>query len=216
MSITFQDLAVSMIKCEQAQGQSVYQHGVSVYQYLEDLVYNLENENDIYPFHNSKSNWKLPDWIFQYKTEILSNLHEEEIISKYLHYHDVGKPYCREVDSEGKVHFPNHAEVSKKLFLEAGGCEVAANLIGWDMKIHACSSVEIDEMCKIWTVEDACTLLLASLAELHSNARMFSDGHTNVLESTSFKIKYKQLDRRGKQICKHYFGEKNENRTTQK
>lgn len=211
MSITFQDLAVSMIKCEQTKGQSVYQHGVSVYQYLEDLVYNLENENEIYPFHNSKNNWKLPNWIFQYKNGILSNLHDEEVISKYCLFHDCGKSFCREIDSEGKVHFPNHAEVSKRVFLEAGGCEIPAKLIGWDMDCHQLNSIEIAERCnKDWTVKDACTLLLVSFSELHSNARMFSDGHINILESTSFKIKYKQLDKRGKQICKHYFGEKNE------
>jgi hypothetical protein len=39
--------------------------------------------------------------------------------------------------------------------------------------------------------------LLTSLCELHSNASMFGG-----IESTSFKIKYKQLDKRGNQVLK--------------
>jgi hypothetical protein len=41
------------------------------------------------------------------------------------------------------------------------------------------------------------TLLVTSLCELHSNASMFGG-----IESTSFKIKYKQLDKRGNQVLK--------------
>jgi hypothetical protein len=43
----------------------------------------------------------------------------------------------------------------------------------------------------------AVTLLLAGLAEIHANAEMF-----NGFDSPSFKIKYKQIDRRGRAICK--------------
>ncbi len=67
------------------------------------------------------------------------------------------------------------------------------------MCIHQCSATEIDEMCKIWSIKDAFTLLLAALAEIHSNSRMF--GGEN---SDSFKIKFKKLEQRGKQICKYY------------
>lgn len=41
------------------------------------------------------------------------------------------------------------------------------------------------------------TLLVTSLCEIHANADMFGG-----IESSSFKIKFKQLDRRGNQIIK--------------
>lgn len=191
MSITFQELAVAMIKCEQTQGQSVYQHGISVNQHLEELIYSLDSPS---------KDWKIPNWANQYRDELLANLHDKDTISKYTIYHDCGKPFCLEIDENGKQHFPNHAEISKQMFLEAGGCETAANLIGWDMDIHILSSEQIAEKCNIWNVKDACTLLLAALSELHSNAKMFGG-----IDSQSFKIKFKQIERRGNQICKHYF-----------
>jgi hypothetical protein len=192
--MNFQELAVSMIKCEQTVGQSVYQHGVSVNQHFEELICNL----DSFSFEN----WKIPNWIKEYKDKLLSNIYDKDIISKYTIYHDCGKSWCLTLDENGKQHFPNHAEISKQKFLEAGGDSIVANLIGWDMCIHQDSSIEIqDKLENEWSIKDACTLLLASLAEIHSNAKMFGG-----IESNSFKIKYKQIERRGKQICKYYFG----------
>ena len=67
--------------------------------------------------------------------------------------------------------------------------------------IHTATAEEIDKKLEEdWTEQDACTLLLAALAEIHSNAKMFGG-----IDSTSFKMKWKQLDRRGKQICKKLF-----------
>jgi hypothetical protein len=51
-----------------------------------------------------------------------------------------------------------------------------------------------------WSAKDAITLLIAALAEVHSNASLFGG-----IESTSFKIKWKTIDKRGRQICKRYF-----------
>lgn len=194
--MNFQELAVSMIKCEQTVGQSVYQHGVSVNQHFEELIYNL----DSFSFEN----WKIPNWINEYKDKLLSNIHDKDIISMYLLYHDCGKSWCLTFDDQGNRHFPNHTNVSKQKFLEAGGDPIVANLIGWDMCIHILNSTEIQQKLESeWTIKDACTLLLASLSEIHSNSKMF--GGT---ESQSFKIKYKQIERRGKQICKYYFDNK--------
>ena len=196
----FQKLVVAMLKCEQSPGQSVYQHGVSVNRHFEDLITVLsQGGND--------PDWKLPDWAITYADDIIKNIHPSEITSVYLVYHDAGKPHCR-VEENGKTHFPDHAAVSKRVFLEAGGDPVIANLIGSDMDIHTLSSDEIKKKCESeWTVKDACTLLLAALSEIHSNAKMFGG-----INSTSFKIKWKQLDRRGKQVCKHFFKEQESER----
>lgn len=187
-----------MLQCEQTPGQSVYQHGLSVEKHINDLISHLK-------FDTPLEGWKIPDWLIKYRQEILSNYYKDKI-SLYARFHDCGKPYCRIVDEDGKVHFPNHAEVSKQVWLETGGDQIVGNLIGWDMCLHTANAQEIERLCsEEWTVQDAATLLLAALAEIHSNAKMFGG-----IESQSFKIKFKQLDRRGKQICKHYF-EKKEN-----
>ena len=196
MTLTFQDLAQAMLKCDQTKNQTVYQHGVSVKQHLAELIDALERL-ELLP------NWKLPSYLLDYKEQILSNLHSEEVVSAYTVYHDCGKPFCREMDAEGKDHYPNHADVSKKLFIEAGGDPIAAKLIGWDMVLHSSTAEEIQLLCETeWTTQDACTLLLTALAELHSNCRLFGG-----MDSISFKSKWKTLERRGKQICKHFFKE---------
>lgn len=181
-----------MLNCEQTKGQTVFQHGMSVQQMTLELLGHLSDGLSI-------SGWRIPDWLTANRSEIASNLHSIEDIGCYTLYHDCGKPLCRIVDAEGKVHFPDHAAVSRRAYLEATGDERVANLIGWDMCLHTCTADQLTELLKTWTKQDAYTLLVVALAEVHSNARMFGG-----VESTSFKIKWKQLDKRGKQILKHY------------
>ena len=201
MSITLDYLVVSMLKCEQSKGQSIYQHGVSVNDHFQELIHDLQ-------FEIQNENWKIPNWMIEYKNELLSNLHNNDSIIKYTIFHDCGKSFCLMIDSEGNRHFPDHANVSKQKFLEADADLIVANLIGWDMCIHQDSSLEIQKKLENeWSIKDACTLLLVSLAEIHSNAKIFGGMNTikENLESTSFKIKWKQIEKRGKQICKFYF-----------
>lgn len=180
-----------MLVTEQTKGQSVYQHGQSATEMILDLVGHLRDGHDL-------TGWKLPSWCNQYAGQIAAHVHPIDITTRYTLHHDCGKPFCRTVDAEGKVHFPDHAEVSRKTYLEATGDVVVSNLIGWDMAIHTASAEEIDRLLREdWTPQDATTLLLAALAEIHSNARMFGG-----IESTSFKSKWTKVDRRGKQICK--------------
>jgi hypothetical protein len=162
--------------CEQTKGQSLYDHGISVYEYFKKLI------------SNETEGMKIPEWFNNNFP-----LHDEQTIKDYLVYHDCGKFLCK--DENGR--FPNHAEVSKKLYLEVTGNETVANLIGWDMALHTASAIEIEELCKIWTTKDALTLVVAALAEIHSNASFFGG-----FESISFKSKWKQIDRRGKQILR--------------
>ena len=61
-----------------------------------------------------------------------------------------------------------------------------------DMDIHLLKAVGVEEFA---SRPEAATLLLTGLAEVHSNAAMFGG-----ISSTSFKIKWKQIDRRGKAI----------------
>lgn len=183
-----------MLTTEQTKGQTVFQHGQSVQYHFFSLLDHLKNDSDL-------PGWRLPAWISTHSKHILSNLHSDETIAAYTLYHDCGKPLCRIVDSEGKAHFPDHAEVSRRTYLAATGDTVVANLIGWDMVIHTATAEEIAmRLQSVWTPKDAVTLLLASLSEVHSNARMFGG-----IESVSFKSKWKTIEKRGKQICKVLF-----------
>jgi hypothetical protein len=82
--------------------------------------------------------------------------------------------------------------VSRQVWLEHGGSAEVADLIGMDMDVHLLKAEDIPEFV---ARPQAAALLLTALAEIHANAAMF--GGT---ESTSFKIKLKHIERRGKQI----------------
>ena len=70
------------------------------------------------------------------------------------------------------------------------------------MEIHTIKDKDVKEFIR--DPRTAVTLLLVGLAEVHSNAQMFGG-----IESDSFKIKYKQIAKRGKAICELLFkGEK--------
>jgi hypothetical protein len=198
------ELLGAMKLCAQNEHQSVLEHGESVASYQNDLIRYLDDGDEA----EKEYEWRLPSWLMTYRRDILDTVFNGHC---YALYHDCGKPFCRVVDEDGKVHFPDHAEVSKRTFQEvfAEDPRIAyfpetANLIGWDMIFHTADAVTLQSyMENEWTARDAVTLLMAALAEIHSNAAMFGG-----LNSTSFKIKWKQLDRRGKQALKHYFGER--------
>lgn len=190
---SFDEMVSSMLLCEQTRGQTVYQHGQSVLKHFNEIRDFIETNNF------SDDNWRIPDWLKIYGSEIMSNVHNHELVSEYLIFHDLGKPFCR-IQENGVTRFPNHAEVSKNIWISLGRSEIVGNLIGWDMHIHIKSSDELRQCCeKDWNIKDAFTLLLASLAEIHSNSKMFGG-----INSVNFKIKFKNLEKRGKQICKFY------------
>ena len=186
MQITKQELIQKMSECEQTKGQSVLEHGISVKNYLFDLINHLRSNTPL------QYEWKLPDWVLENKDLLLSSLPDDETLELYTVYHDCGKPFCLEIDENGKRHFPNHAEVSYQIFNQVFNNPVAADLILHDMDIHLLKSDGVVEFCQNSHV---LTLLLTGLSELHSNAQMFGD-----LDSTSFKIKWKSINQRGKQI----------------
>ncbi len=113
-------------------------------------------------------------------------------MTEYTKFHDVGKVFCRVVDAEGKQHFPDHAKVSEKVWLEYGGSVQVGKLIGMDMDIHQLKAVDITEFT---SRPEAVSLLLAGLSEVHANSEMFHG-----FDSINFKIKYKQIDKRGQAI----------------
>lgn len=174
------------MNCEQTKGQSVLQHGLSVKDYLFDLISHLRDDTPL------KHKWVLPEWVYTNKDLILSSIPDDETLELYTTYHDCGKPFCLTIDDDGKRHFPNHAEVSYNIFKTIFNNDVAADLIRHDMDIHLLKSTGVADFTKN---PHAITLLIAGLSEVHSNSNMFGG-----IDSTSFKIKLKTISQRGKQI----------------
>lgn len=182
-----------MQQCEQTAGQSILDHGLAIWEQLRKLI-----EDDA-------SGMRLPQWYTQYKDQILSNIHSPHILQQYAVYHDCGKPYCLEIDSDGKRHFPNHADISKSKYTEHfgddGDHQLIARLIGLDMIFHIENTDQI--IARGLSTETLCSLMLSALAEIHSNACTFYPDEG--IESTWFKIKFKKLDKIGSKICKRLF-----------
>jgi putative nucleotidyltransferase with HDIG domain len=182
-----------METCEQTKGMNILQHGRMVNDYYNDLFYHL-SDGVILNYE-----WKLPLWIYDNKEFILKRLLSKDIIDEYQIYHDIGKPFCRSVDSDGKVHFKDHAIVSAKVWRDMECDESVARLIEMDMDIHTIKDKDVQPFSS--NVE-AITLLITGLCEVHANASMFGG-----IGSTSFKIKWKQIDRRGRAILTKLQGE---------
>lgn len=179
-------LIAMMENCQQTANQSVLAHGYSVWNTMQILLQHLKEGTSIPDW------WRIPQWA--YNKNILNELAPQEIIQEYLIYHDCGKPFTKITDENGKTHFPNHSAMSEKIWLEVGGNPLAARLMGMDMDAHTLRS---DGIAEFAVRPEAPTLLLAALAEIHSNAEMF--GGT---DSDSFKIKAKHLSKKGNQIMK--------------
>lgn len=191
----FDSMVAAMLRTNQTQGMTVYQHGQSVYETLEAFKNHLKGQA------LPKGLWRLPAWLERFGDKIVENLHDDAVLQFYTLYHDCGKPYCLTVDEDGKRHFHDHAKVSSEVWLSVGGDSVVGNLIKWDMDVHICSATEIAQKLQSeWSCKDSVSLLLVALSEIHSNARIFGG-----VDSLSFKSKFKHLDRRGNQICKHWF-----------
>lgn len=94
------------------------------------------------------------------------------------------------VDEEGRQHFPDHARISASIWRVHGGDEQIAEFIARDMDMHLLKPSEAATYDRVDLVP---ALLLTALAELHANAEMFGG-----IESTSFKIKFKALNKLGK------------------
>jgi hypothetical protein len=182
--MTFKELVKAMKSCEQTQGLNVLQHGLSVNQYFQDLKAHIIDGTPL------KFEWKLPGWI--YNKDIWNNLASDKDINTYQIYHDCGKPFCLTIDEEGKRHFPDHAKVSGQIWRQIGGSEIQASLMEHDMDIHLLKMEDFEEFRKLPFAE---TLLITGLCEIHSNAAMFGG-----IDSTSFKIKWKKINKIGKRF----------------
>lgn len=182
-----------MSSCEQMENLSVLEHGRSVAHYYIDI------RNHVLYDEPLKYDWKLPDWIFD-KSFWNTDLSQRDILT-YQIYHDCGKPYCITYDEDGRKHFPNHSEVSYEISKEFFNDDIS-HLIKNDMQSHLTkpSNFKNFMMIKNYNI-----LLITGLCEIHSNSKMFGG-----IESTSFKIKYKNLNKIGNNIIKQRMENNNE------
>lgn len=174
----------SMRACEQTKGMSVLSHGIFVARYFADLKAHVTKGSPL------QYAWRLPQWV--YSTRLWDSLPSERDMLDYHVYHDCGKPSVAMVDASGRRHFPNHANASASAWLSIGGDSVVADLMAHDMDIHLLKDEGVDAFMKKPHFQ---ALLLTGLAEIHANASMFGG-----IESDSFKMKWKQLNRRGNSI----------------
>lgn len=177
------DLVQAMRASPQSTGQSVWQHGESVRDRFADLHRHLATGAPL------EADWRLPSWC---TPDLVPRLLPYGTLQRYQLFHDCGKPYCRVVDAEGRQHFPDHARVSEQVWLTIGGAPEIGRLIGMDMEVHCLKPEDVEAFA---LRPEAISLLLTGLAEIHANAAMFGG-----VESVSFKIKWKHLDKRGRRI----------------
>lgn len=172
-----------MKSCAQNSTQSVWDHGVSVREHYLILTDHIKN---LTPIENW---WRVPQWVLD--PNLLNFLEPDFIMQEYQIFHDCGKPYCCVIDENGR-HFPDHAKVSQQVFENIGGNKIASKLILHDMDAHLLKGDGVEAFAQ----NRLCiSLLITALAEVHSNAKMFGG-----VNSDSFKIKAKHLDKKGKQV----------------
>lgn len=187
---TYTDVIIrDMMRTEQMTDLTVYEHGKMVNEWYHKLIDAMKNDSfEQFP--------KVPKWVLEYKDYLLNKIEKFDTysINEYQIMHDCGKPYCLTTDEDGRKHFPNHAKVSHDIYLNTVGDEFVANLLLHDMDMHTMKANDIDDFIKL---DGFLILMLTSLAEIYANSTMF--GGT---DSTNFKIKFKQIDKRGNAILK--------------
>lgn len=182
-----------MRACDQAPNLSVWRHGELVAERYAELLNHLRRL--IGSGHGAlhAPGWRLPDWLTEHAGLLLARQADFRVAQRYQLFHDAGKPYCLEIDSSGRRHFPEHAAVTGSIWRALGGSDLEAELMEQDMDAHTLKAEHLDEFAARPTGP---TLLVTALAEIHANADMFGGQ-----DSVSFKAKWKHLDRRGRALC---------------
>lgn len=168
----------------QTAGISYWEHGELVAARFRDLMN-----------PNPSMTWKLPVWFTENADLIRARLLPDfELISTYQRWHDLGKPYCRMIGEDGKIHYPDHASISANIWRDLNGDPMIGTLIEQDMLCHQLRPADAEAFA---SNPNALVLLATALCELHANASMFGG-----FQSDSFKIKHKRLDKCGTIVLK--------------
>lgn len=178
-----------MAECMQSEHMNVLEHGHAVSSAFEQLLAVLEGVADL------PKGWRIPSWLTPGSAacaHLLRRLAPRDVLRNYQVWHDCGKPYCIQLDEQGRRHFPGHANHSARIWRALGNHEREARLMAQDMDAHL---LRAEDLVEFASREDAASLWMTALAEVHANAEMFGGW-----DSTSFKAKVKHLGRRGKAL----------------
>lgn len=208
MSQTWLGIKQAMQNCQQFPNMSIWEHCQSVHHYYQQLEEMLAGQKA------DSSNWKLPKWFYQYAKVLANHHYDSHYMYWYLTYHDLGKPQSLIEVESGQRHFPNHAEQSFRIWndlhcsdpigLSSESIDIIGQLILHDLDLHTLKADQVNAWLDGKSKELVCSLLLATLAEIHSNADALQER-----DADSFKIKWKRLDKRGMVICQKIFGDAN-------
>ena len=177
-------LSEEMVACEQTPGLNVLEHGWNVAQKFHELW-------DYIMTGNEPDGWRLPSWLMEHRERFQALEPYLYEIEKYLIVHDCGKPRSA-LNRTVTQKFPDHARISAEVWSEHSDDEFILNLIRNDMRAHTAKACDTEAFREIPNYE---ILLLSALCEIHSNAEMFGG-----IDSTSFKIKWKNLDKLGRRV----------------
>lgn len=175
-----------MSNCEQTKGLTILQHGEQVSCWYGKLYNHLMGIESDYIFN------VIPSEVMDILRLNIGLANTPIELKEYHIFHDCGKPFFREVDSEGRQHFPNHAAISYEYWLKNGGDLWTAWFILHDMDLHTQSVEACSEILK-----HSCgmSLLLTAWSEIFANAIMFGG-----VDSVGFKMKKKHLLRVTKRL----------------
>lgn len=176
------DLIKAMTYCEQAPGYSIYRHGC-------DVARRYESLHKLLMTGEATMAWSIPEKVLEALRPLAERALTPEAAHDYHVYHDCGKPYCLQIDEQGRRHFPGHAQVSSSTWASLYPEDhITIELMRLDMWCHTAKGEDRDHIAKHPLGP---TLLLTAYAELHANAEVLFGG----FDTDSFKIKRKALDK---------------------
>ena len=189
---------------------NAYQHGREARVYWHALLHEFRKQIDPQALRPSLrervskahiENLRMPHWAKNeaHAKRLVDAIHaiHPSMINTYLEMHDCGKAFCMTTDDQGKNHYPDHAQRSSDAWEKAGGFATECELMRKDMLVHTASASECETLA---SDPLSPVLLLSALAEIHANAEPIFGG----FEGDSFKIKFKQLERRGAVLLKKW------------
>lgn len=186
-----------MLAGEQSPGINYYMHGEQVADCFEALMLLAKDNRAML----EAPHWNLPKWFVDHQQWIYQQLQPKfDVYRKYHVWHDCGKPLVKQLDMQQQAHYPDHAAISAKAYLKAGGDAYIANLIDQDMVCHHLRTVEETKLLS-HTNADMLILMVTAVCAMHVCTPSVAEGDTcpvDLTQTTGFKIKLKRIAYNGK------------------